>query len=109
MPIEKGSKFLVKQVVAGHSGAQAGLLPGDELIAVDGNRVTAASYRSVLTGLLAGEVVEVVLSRHGRLLTVSAELQADIPGKYAISPNEKPSASQESRMEQWLGHDKPKN
>jgi predicted metalloprotease with PDZ domain len=106
---EKGSKLLVKQVVAGHSGAQAGLLPGDELIAVDGNRVTAASYRSVLTGLLAGEVVEVVLSRHGRLLTVSAELQVDIPGKYAISPNEKPSAGQESRMEQWLGHDKPKN
>ncbi len=83
---QEGSALLIEQVVAGYSGAEAGLLPGDELIAIDGNRVNESNYVKLLARLRPEENVELTLARHGRLLTVRAELREAIPAIYMIAP-----------------------
>ncbi|MEE4216533.1 MAG: PDZ domain-containing protein [Xanthomonadales bacterium] len=101
----EGSALLVEQVVAGYSGAEAGLLPGDELIAIDGNRVNASNYDKLLARLRPEEGVELTLARHGRLLTVRAELREAIPAIYTIAPLDRIRTRQKSRLEQWLGRE----
>jgi predicted metalloprotease with PDZ domain len=101
----KGSALLVKQVVAGHSGAGAGVLPGDELIAIDGNRVTAANYDDVLQRMRSGDSVSLTLARNGRLLTTEAEIQPAIPPTFLIKLRDKLSSRQKKRLENWLGRD----
>ncbi len=101
----EGSALLIKQVVAGYSGAEAGLLPGDELIAIDGNRVNESNYVKLLARLRPEENVELTLARHGRLLTVRAELREAIPAIYMIAPQARIRAREKSRLEKWLGRD----
>jgi predicted metalloprotease with PDZ domain len=100
-----GPSLVVSQVVAGHSGADAGLLPGDELLAINANRVTAANYDMLLDRLLPGESVELLLARHGRLLTVRSSVQQAIPSKYLITLEDRLSSRERSRLEEWLGRD----
>lgn len=99
------SALVVTQVVAGYSGAVAGVLPGDELIAIDDYRVDASSYATVLERLRPGESVGLTLSRHGRLLTVQADVRPAIPAEFLIRPEQKISSRQKSRLESWLGRD----
>ena len=98
-----GAHLLVEQVVQGHAGSNAGLLPGDELLAVAGNRVTPLNYRSFLGRLKPGEEVDLVVARHGRLLTLETVVQDAIPEAYEIVPDPKIRNRQKSRMENWLG------
>ena len=100
-----GQTLIVKQVVAGHPGATAGLLPGDELIAIDGNRVNRSDYDAVLDSLRPGENVEIVLSRHGRVLTIPAVVGEAIPSKFVITTRERIGTRQKSRLEKWLGRE----
>lgn len=102
---ELGSQLMVEQVVRGLAGAEAGLLPGDELLAIAGHRVTALDYAGVIQRLQPGENVELTIARHGRLLTLMAEVQAAIPEIYHIAPDLKIRNRQKKRMEQWLGLD----
>ena len=101
----ENNAMLVTQVVAGRSGAEAGVLPGDELLAIDGNRVKASSYEKVLDRLRAGEIVPLTLSRHGRLLTLEAEASEAIPMRFVITPRDRLSSRQKARLEAWLGRD----
>jgi predicted metalloprotease with PDZ domain len=103
--VANGSELLIEQVVAGHSGASAGMLPGDELIAIDGNRLTASSYVELLDRLHPGEQVRVTLARHGTLLTVQAEVRQAIPATFVIAPRSNLRARQQSRLEKWLGRE----
>ena len=100
-----GPGLLVKQVVAGYSGAEAGVLPGDELIAIDGNRVTASSYDSVLQRLRSGDEVSLTLARQGRMLTLETEVGTAIPAVFRIAPREKLNSREKKRLESWLGRD----
>lgn len=102
---QEGPALLVEQVVAGYAGAEAGVLPGDELLAIDANRVTEANYLKLLSRLRPEESVELTLARHGRLLTVRTELREAIPATYVIAPLDKIRTRQKSRLEQWLGRD----
>ena len=101
----QGPALVVTQVVAGHSASDAGVLPGDELIAVDGFRVTAANYDLVLDRFRPGESTELTLSRHGRLMSVPAAVQPAIPAEFLITVEDRLSSRQKSRLEQWLGRD----
>lgn len=58
--------LLVDAVFRGGAAMEAGLLPGDEVIAVDGTRTTSESVLgSALQGLSDGAAVEVVIARAG--------------------------------------------
>lgn len=98
-----GSLLIIDQVVLGHSGAEAGLLPGDELLAIGGYRVTPDNYSVRLQRLRPGEEVELTVIRHDLLMNLPARVQNEIPESYLIVPIEKITRRQKNRMESWLG------
>lgn len=100
---DEGSQLLVEQVVRGHAGSSAGLLPGDELIAIADQRVTPLNYNDMLNRLRPGEQVSLTVARHGRLMTLQTEVQTAIPDKYRIIPNPKIRNREKKRLEEWLG------
>jgi predicted metalloprotease with PDZ domain len=100
---DEASQLLVEQVVRGHAASSAGMLPGDELIAIADQRVTPLNYEDILNRLRPGEPVSLTVARHGRLMTLQAEVQAAIPDIYRIVPDPKIRNRQKKRMEEWLG------
>jgi predicted metalloprotease with PDZ domain len=96
-------RLLAEQVVLGHSGAQAGILPGDELLAIDGFRVTPADFTSRIRRLLPGQTVELTLTRHERLLTLGVGVQEAIPESYTVVSRKKLRRAEQDRLETWLG------
>jgi predicted metalloprotease with PDZ domain len=100
-----GSQLLVEQVIQGYAGARAGILPGDELLAIDGIRVTAEDFLSFFQKLKPDELVDFTLVRHNRLITLPVRLQNEIPGSYVIRPESKINNREKARMESWLGRD----
>lgn len=100
---DRGHRLMVEQVVQGHAASEAGLLPGDELLAIAGNRVTPLDYVLLIQRLKPGEKVQLLVSRHGRILALEAEVQPAIPETYRIVPDPKIRRRQKQRMEDWLG------
>lgn len=61
-----GGALLVDRVVRGGAGMEGGLLPNDELLILDGNRLaSAAALESALQGWKVGEKAELLVSRAG--------------------------------------------
>jgi predicted metalloprotease with PDZ domain len=94
-----------EQVILGHAGANGGLLPGDELIAIDGVRVTAANHAARIQRLQPGQQVQLTVVRHERLLTLEVEVQAGIPLRYAIVTKSRLRRVEKERLEAWLGRE----
>lgn len=64
--------LLVESVLRGAPGMEAGLLPNDELLALDGNRTaTPALLESALRALPLGQTAELLIARAGVVRTLS--------------------------------------
>jgi predicted metalloprotease with PDZ domain len=70
--------------LSGSSGASAGILPEDELLAIGNERVTKDSLHALLTSFRPGESTSVLLARRGRVLTLDLELESAIPERFDI-------------------------
>jgi predicted metalloprotease with PDZ domain len=95
----------VEAVLQGGTGAAAGILPLDEVLAINKLRVTKETILERMQRLVPGEKAEILLVRHGRIRTVEAAVQAAVPDKYLISIDPDISRKQKDRMESWLGID----
>lgn len=96
-------QLLVENVLHGGAAARAGVLPNDELLAINGMRVTRDNHDAVLKTLLPGEEVTLTLVRHQRLLTLDVAVQHAIPTKYLITTKPRVSRREERHLERWLG------
>ncbi len=95
--------LIVETVVRGGSGSLAGVLPGDELIAVNGQRVSRMNILDRMLRMQPGENADLLLVRNGRMLTLTAQTQHAIPDKYLIAIKPDISKREKERMEKWLG------
>jgi len=97
------SLLIVESVVRGGSGSLAGVLPGDELLAVNDQRVNRLNILDRMLRLQPGESADLLLVRNGRVLTLPAQVQHAIPEKYRIEIKPDINKRQKERMQQWLG------
>ncbi|MDZ4731350.1 MAG: PDZ domain-containing protein [Xanthomonadales bacterium] len=97
------SLLLVESVVRGGSGADAGVLPADELLAINGQRVNRLNIQDRMLRLQPDETAELLLVRNGQILTLSVKVQHAIADKYRISIRPNIKQREKNRMEQWLG------
>ncbi len=102
---EAASALVVESVLHGGAAANAGLLPGDELLAIDGHRVTRETQDLAFRILRPGETVTLTVSRHQRLRTVDVTVQHAVPQNYLITVKPRVRASEERRLEAWLGRE----
>ena len=93
--------LLTESVVRGAAGMEAGLLPNDELLALDGCRTASpAALESALRGVRLGEPVELLVSRAGVVRTLTMTGGPD-PRPVITLRVEGPNALREA----WLGKD----
>jgi predicted metalloprotease with PDZ domain len=100
---DAGLFLLADEVMQGYAGAEAGILPGDELLAIDGMRVTPADVQGYLKKLKPGEEADFTLVRHGRLMTLPVLMKPQMSEVYSIVPSAKIRNREKARLESWLG------
>jgi predicted metalloprotease with PDZ domain len=109
-PVWLGATLSGGKVTGVHddSPAQAaGLSPGDEIIALDGFRVTGdADLRSLAGALAPGDRIELAVFRRARLLRLPLVLGPAPPTRYEIAgvPDAGPAAA---RYHVWMGEPHP--
>lgn len=97
--------LVVGAVVHGLAAAEAGVLPGDELLAIDDERVTRDNLEDRKQRLRPGERVEFLLARNQRLLRLPVVLGEARPAHYEIKVRERFGRRELERMSDWLGQE----
>jgi len=96
---EIGGALTVDGVYAHGAAGEAGLLAGDELIALDGTRVrTAADVQRILSTADDDEMLEALISRAGEMRPMPIRASSDPRVEVRLSHE-----GTSERMEQWLG------
>lgn len=76
--------MIIKSVRSDGSGAAAGLMPGDEVLAIGDERLGRDGYDSLMRSFLPGEETTLLISRRGKILSLDVTLDAAKPGRYEI-------------------------
>jgi predicted metalloprotease with PDZ domain len=100
---KKTTGLVIASVLHGGSGARSGLLPGDELLAIGGERVTKDKLTDRLLRLRPDETVNLLLVRRERIIELPVSVEAGIPERYLITSRENLKGRHVKRMESWLG------
>ncbi|QQX81550.1 M61 family metallopeptidase [Shewanella sp. KX20019] len=102
------SKSLVLSRVQRNGPAwNAGIVLGDEIVAINGLKVTAAGFNSRIKDFKAGGKINITLFSNDRLKQVELTLGEQKSGKLAISSVDNPNRSQKAFLKAWLGIDWP--
>lgn len=99
---EEGGRTIVSQVLAGMPAYRAGANAGDELVALDGLRVTPQTLPARLAERRPGDRVALTVFRRDELVTLEITLEEAPPSVFRVVPVEAPSAEQEAVRADWL-------
>lgn len=95
-------RLKVALVLEGRAASVAGINVEDELIAIDGMRVTAQTVEDVLSRMQPGAPVPVLLSRRGRIIERLLPLEPPAPVARRLEEVEFPSRAQLRARQRWL-------
>ncbi len=99
----ENDKEIIKFVEKGSPAAVEGIDPKDELLAINGIRVTAAQLNERLQDHQAGEIISVTVFHQDELKTFSVTLGKPQPSRYEVIEIENPSPLQQENLRSWLG------
>ncbi|MDQ4140771.1 MAG: PDZ domain-containing protein [Bacteroidota bacterium] len=94
-------KQIVTSVLRDGSAWQGGLNVNDEILAVNGYRITEDVNLS-LAGARVGQPISLLVNRDGQILTLEFPLIATETRRYDITPIEKPAKGQTAILNKWL-------
>lgn len=75
---------VVKSVLSGSSGAIAGVLPGDEVLAIGDERLIKDKLAGLMSAYQPGQTTTLLVARRGQIITLDIELEAAIPERFDI-------------------------
>jgi predicted metalloprotease with PDZ domain len=93
----------IKFVEAGSPAALVGVDPGDELLAIDGLRVTADQLSDRLKDYKVGDTIKLSIFHQDELRTLPITLIAPQPSRYQIGRLENLTEVQKQNFAGWLG------
>ncbi len=93
----------VRTVDAGSPAEQAGLNPGDELLAINGFRINTEQLDEYLQHYSPNTTVDITVFHQDQLQTHSATLVPARPQRYTLTSVHCPTSSQETLFSGWLG------
>ena len=99
--------LILSRVLRNGPAWNAGIVLGDEIVAVNGLKVTSAGFDSRIKDFKAGGEITLTLFSNDRLKEVKLTLGEQKNGKMAISSVAKPSRAQKAFFKAWLGIDWP--
>ncbi len=100
--VDNGAEAKLQFVHDGSAAQQAGLAPGDMLVAVDGLRATRANLEQLLTAYAPGETVSVHVFRRDELMDFSVRLQAAPADTCVFSLMEDADGAVRAQRAAWL-------
>ncbi|GAA4007336.1 PDZ domain-containing protein [Hymenobacter fastidiosus] len=96
-----GGKYTVSSVVRDGSAWQGGLSVGDEILALNGTRVTDDPNKA-LVGAPVGAQVAMLVNRDGQIKEVTIPLVAGTTQRYRIERLPNPTEQQQRVLNKWL-------
>lgn len=103
-----GDKVILSMVESGGPAWDAGFVPDDVLVAIDGHAVTEGRLAAMADERKAGDEVMVTFFRRDQLMTKSLRLGSIPRGAPTIGPVRNPTAAQKALFKHWLLIDYPK-
>ncbi len=94
---------LVKSVRADSAGASAGLLPGDEVLAIGTERMTQENYPQLMESFHPGDNTSLLVSRRGQIKTLNLTLDTALPDHYVVAVQQRISRQTLKRLQDFLG------
>lgn len=99
----ENGRAVLASVLRDSAAENAGLAPGDEIIAIDGRRVDDSSLRRRLEARKPGETVELLYARRELIASTKAVLAEPAPDGYEIVPVTSAPESARTLGASWLG------
>ena len=99
----ENNQEMIKFVDATSPAALAGVNSGDELLAIDGLRVSAEQLSDRLKDYQADDIIRLSLFHQDELKTLDVKLVAPQPSRYQIVQVENPTQVQQKNFAGWLG------
>lgn len=100
---QEGDRLVVRRVYSGAPAYDQGLNAGDQIVALDGRRVSQQSFLARLGERRPGDTVNLTLFRDDDLRTLSIKLGGRAPVDYRILPVRQPTPEQTRLRSAWLG------
>ena len=104
-----GDAAVVRTVRRGSTFYDAGILPGDELIAIDGRRVERSNWEEHIGMLNPGQTVALHYVRHGEFRQRDIAIGERLDAKWTLRHVEEPSEAQKAAYGSWMGQPWPEN
>lgn len=102
---EDNPELIVKAVLHGKGGSSAGLIPGDEVLAIGNERLTRDRLDSLMASFNPGEQLSLLVSRRGRVIKLEVKLDVAIPDHFEIVLKSNFSKRNITRLQRLLGQD----
>lgn len=93
----------VKFVAAHGPAQQAGIAPGDEILAINGFRVTAEQLNERLKDYQPGDQIHLTVFHRDQLKTLEVTLAEPTPDQFRLQPVAAASDRQQALFQGWLG------
>ena len=100
---DSGGFVRIRHVLTDTPGRRAGLSPGDEIVAVNGAKVTFAGFDKALRACPPGTPVDLAVFQRGFLRHVALTTGKPPPEKYAFTPVDAPDDLARRVYEGWVG------
>ena len=97
-----GERFRVFRVIAGAPAYEAGINVGDEVVALNGYRVSGNDLTTRIEEMNEGEIVRLTIFRDNRLRDVNVTLKNRAVPSYKIEQVKEPTDLQKSIYTSWL-------
>lgn len=98
-------ELVVSAVLDGSGGSVAGLMPGDEILAIDDERLTKSKFDSLMTSFSPGEEITLLISRRGKIIRLDVKLDSAVPDYYEIVLKPDFEKRDITRLKSLLGQD----
>jgi predicted metalloprotease with PDZ domain len=98
----ENGKEKIKFVEADSPAELAGIEAEDELLAIDGMRVTAEQLNERLKDYQANDIIKITVFHQDELRTLSVQLTSPQPSRYEVVQIENPSETQKQNFSAWL-------
>ncbi|MFB2727972.1 M61 family metallopeptidase [Shewanella mangrovisoli] len=103
---EHGS-LVLSQVLRNGPAWQAGIVAGDEILAINGLKVTAQGFDKRIKDFKVGDKVEITLFNNDKIKQVALTLGEKQSGKLVLKGDAKATKQQKAFFKAWLGIDWP--
>lgn len=100
---KNGDKIIVQDVIENSSALRAGLKKGDEIIAIDGNRLSYEEAEKKIRELKTGERIKLSVIRNNKLSDYLLSLEETKITNYTLKRAEKTTLIKNKIYDSWLG------